>query len=147
MADGTADMVISKEGEHAMKQLIVLTMLILSYILVGSAQPAQESIPMPNSSAHAIIAKYDDMKWERMVPELKERSPEISILHVNPATNSTQLMIRVPQNIHVPKHWHTANETHTIVRGKFIIECDGKRSELDQGSFNYMPSKMAHELL
>ena len=53
-------------------------------------------------------------------------------------------MIRVPKDSHVPMHWHTANETHTIVKGTFIVECDGKRAVLDQGSFNYMPATMRH---
>jgi mannose-6-phosphate isomerase-like protein (cupin superfamily) len=54
-------------------------------------------------------------------------------------------MIRVPKNVHVPRHWHTANETHTIISGTFIIECEGQRAELGPGSFNYVPSKMVHE--
>jgi mannose-6-phosphate isomerase-like protein (cupin superfamily) len=54
-------------------------------------------------------------------------------------------MIRVPPRFHVPLHWHTANETHTIVSGTFVIECDGKREVLTIGSFSYVPGKMAHE--
>jgi mannose-6-phosphate isomerase-like protein (cupin superfamily) len=45
----------------------------------------------------------------------------------------------------VRKHWHSANETHTIIKGTAAFECDGKRLELGPGSFNYMPSKMVHE--
>ena len=88
---------------------------------------------------------FKDLKWQRIVPELGERSPEIVILRVDPNTQATQLMIRVPKNTHVPKHWHTANETHTIMSGTFIIECEEKRVELGPDSFNYVPSKMAHE--
>jgi anti-sigma factor ChrR (cupin superfamily) len=55
-------------------------------------------------------------------------------------------MIRSPKNYHVPRHWHTANETHTVISGTFIMEQDGgKREELGPGSFNYMPSKMVHQ--
>ena len=55
-------------------------------------------------------------------------------------------MIRSPKNYHAPKHWHTANETHTVISGTFIMrDEDGKRAELGPGSFNYMPSKMVHE--
>jgi quercetin dioxygenase-like cupin family protein len=80
-----------------------------------------------------------------MVPELVERSPEITILRVDPKTKATHLMIRVPADLHIPKHWHTANETHTVIKGRLILECEGKRQTLGQGSWNYMPSKMAHE--
>ena len=50
-----------------------------------------------------------------------------------------------PKGIHIRKHWHSANETHTIIKGIAKFECDGKRSELGPGSFNYMPAKMVHE--
>ena len=54
-------------------------------------------------------------------------------------------MIRTPKAIHVRKHWHSANETHTILQGTAILACDGKRTELGPGSFNYMPARMGHE--
>jgi quercetin dioxygenase-like cupin family protein len=97
------------------------------------------------STDHVTNVRFEDLKWEKIVPELGEKSSEIAILRVDPKTNATHLMIRVPKNFHVPKHWHTANETHTIVKGTFIIEGEGKRQTLGQGSWNYVPSKMAHE--
>ena len=54
-------------------------------------------------------------------------------------------MIRVPKDSHVPLHWHSANEMHTIVSGVFVMECEGLRQALPAGSFNYIPSKMKHE--
>ena len=125
---------------------LVLALVVLvvpvgrTMVLAAQTQPAvRETAP------HAINIKSADMKWERMFPELGERSAEISILHVDPKTQATQLMIRVPANFHAPKHWHTANETHTVMSGTFIIECEGKREVLAAGSFNYVPSKMIHE--
>lgn len=92
-----------------------------------------------------MFVKFKDVKWEKAIPELGNNSPEIAILRVDPKTQATQLMIRVPKNFHVPRHWHTANETHTIINGTFIMECEGKRAELGPGSFNYIPSKMVHQ--
>jgi mannose-6-phosphate isomerase-like protein (cupin superfamily) len=94
---------------------------------------------------HAVNARYENLKWERIVPELGEKSSEITILRVHPETKATHLMIRVPPNTHIPMHWHTANETHTIVKGTFIMECEGKREVLGPGSWNYIPSKMHHQ--
>src|SRR2546427_2128461 len=88
-----------------------------------------------------IFAGYGDLTWNRIVPDLGTRSPEIAILRVDPTTQATQLMIRTPAAIHVRKHWHSANETHTIIRGSAILECDGHRAELGPGSFNFMPAK------
>jgi mannose-6-phosphate isomerase-like protein (cupin superfamily) len=54
-------------------------------------------------------------------------------------------MIRAPKALHVRKHWHSANETHTMISGTAAFACEGKRVEQDPGSFNYMPAKMVHD--
>jgi len=112
--------------------------------MVGIA-PGTDQTPASEKGAHAMNIPFNDFKWEKIVPELGDRSPEIAILHVDPKTQATELMIRVPKNTHIPKHWHTANETHTVVSGTFIVECEGQRVELDAGSFNYIPGKLPHE--
>lgn len=112
-----------------------------SRAVVANSQPSQQP-PQPD---HHLNVKFQDLKWDRIVPELGERSSEITILRVDPVTQATQLMIRVPKNTHVPKHWHSANETHTVLSGTFVIECEGQRVELGSGSFNYVPKKMVHE--
>lgn len=108
---------------------------------------AQTGVPPVEAKSmdHPMNVRFQDLKWEKIVPELGDKSSDIAILRVDPKTKATHLMIRVPKNFHVPKHWHTANETHTVVKGAFIMECEGKRETLEQGSWNYLPSKMAHE--
>ena len=119
---------------------------ILVCFTVGTTV-AQTNAPQTaaESADHAKNIRFQDLKWEKMQPELGDRSSEITILRVDSKTKATHLMIRVPKNFHVPKHWHTANETHTVVKGTFIIEHEGKRAILGQGSWNFVPSKMAHE--
>jgi quercetin dioxygenase-like cupin family protein len=103
-------------------------------------------IPSTSSRIVRATVKFQDIKWERITPELGEASSEIAILHVDPKTQATQLMIRVPKNSHVERHWHNANETHTIISGAFILQPDnGDREELGPGSFNYIPRKMVHQ--
>jgi quercetin dioxygenase-like cupin family protein len=80
-----------------------------------------------------------------MVPELGNDSPQISILRVDPKTNATQLLIRTPKKMHVPMHWHSANETHTMIQGTAVFEHEGKREQLGPGGFNYIPAKMPHQ--
>src|SRR4051794_15722702 len=116
-------------------------------MLTASQGAAQVSAQQPRASHdQAIYLKFPDITWDKIVPELGDRSPEIAILHVDPGTQATKLMIRVPKNFHVRKHWHTANETHTVVSGTFIMQHEGgQRHELGSGSFNYVPSKAVHE--
>ena len=125
-----------------MKVLVALLLM-----LTASQGAAQVSTQQPGASHDpAIYLKFQDITWDKIVPELGDRSPEIAILHVDPNTQATKLMIRVPKDFHVPKHWHTANETHTIVSGTFIMQHEGgQREELGPGSFNHVPSKAVHQ--
>ena len=93
----------------------------------------------------ALFRNYQDLKWDRILPDLGEKSPEISILGIDARTQATKLMIRAPKGIHVRKHWHSANETHTVILGTFVFACEGKRIEQGPGSFNFMPARMVHE--
>ena len=94
-----------------------------------------------------MFKNFNDLKWEKTNPELGDNSQEIAILHVNPITKATELFIRAPKNYHVGRHWHTSNETITVIRGTFIVGHDGseERMELTPGNYAYMPAKMIHD--
>jgi quercetin dioxygenase-like cupin family protein len=115
-----------------------------------SSEPVRQEAPAVSvsqgeASAQAMSASYEGLQWQTMVPELGNESPQISILREDPRTHATQLLIRVPKQLHVPMHWHSANETHTVIRGNWAFEHDGKRDELGPGGFNYIPAKMPHQ--
>jgi mannose-6-phosphate isomerase-like protein (cupin superfamily) len=102
-------------------------------------------IPGEANAQEPIFKKLSDLKWDKILPDLGESSPEICILRVDPKTQATSLLIRTPKAIHVRKHWHNANETHTMIQGTATLACDGKRAEIGPGGFNFMPAKMVHE--
>ena len=120
---------------------------MLLMIAVSPAVAQTTTLPSHDASAHDVYLNTKDLKWDRLVPELGAGSPEITILHKDPKSGATQLMIRSPANYHAPRHWHTANETHTVIYGTWIMKHDGgeKEKELGPGGYNYMPSKMVHE--
>ena len=103
--------------------------------------------PPSDPSVPAMFQKFQDLKWEKINPELGSKSAEIAVLHVNPTTQATEMLIRTPNDTHVPKHWHSANETITVIHGTFIVahEGHGERVTLEGGSFAYMPARMIHE--
>jgi mannose-6-phosphate isomerase-like protein (cupin superfamily) len=125
-----------------MSTRVLYLIACLVCVLAASAFP---QTAQPQASGGSLNIKFGDVKWQKMFPQWTQDSPEIAILHVDPKTQATQLLIRAPKNFHVTRHWHTANETHTVISGTFIVECDGKREELGPGSFNYMPGKMIHQ--
>ena len=97
----------------------------------------------PDAMAKFVYA--DDIKWKR--EPLGDSFVEISILYTNPTTQATYLVIRNPPNQHVPRHWHSSNESITVIKGTFEMAHDGTddKTVLTPGSFAYMPAKMSHE--
>jgi mannose-6-phosphate isomerase-like protein (cupin superfamily) len=112
---------------------------------IGTSDSSSESPVLGVSTNGLQFKNLRDLKWDKIVPDLGEDSPDICILHIDPKTQATQLLIRTPRAIHVRKHWHTANETHTVIKGTATFGCDGKKVELSEGGFNFMPAKMVHE--
>jgi mannose-6-phosphate isomerase-like protein (cupin superfamily) len=131
--------------------------VVVAVGMVGLALPAPGAEPSATvaatvasspgvaSAEEPIFKKLADLKWDKILPDLGESSPEICILRVDPKTQATQLLIRTPKAIHVRKHWHTANESHTIIQGTATLACEGKKAEIGPGGYNYMPAKMVHE--
>ena len=111
--------------------------LMLSAVLWSAGTFAQSA---SNSMATAI--KTDSMKWESLGDGF-----EISILYTNPTTQATYLEIRGPGNQHIARHWHSSNETITVLKGTFTVAHDGSEDKtvLAPGGFVYMPAKMIHE--
>ena len=42
----------------------------------------------PKSTNHSMNVRYEDLKWEKIVPELGDKSSEITILRVDPETKA-----------------------------------------------------------
>lgn len=130
-----------------MRQIISTVSLLILLVLPtpSSAQhhPAvSDRAAAPSPATHA---SYEDLPWQAILPELGNDSPHIAILRVDPTTQATQLLIRIPKRIHVPMHWHSANETHTVIKGTWVFEHDGQPHELGPGGFNYLPARTHHQ--
>ncbi|MCI0638952.1 MAG: AraC family ligand binding domain-containing protein [Gemmataceae bacterium] len=128
-----------------MKTVLYVTMAVLVGVAVSGRGQEQKEPVHGAKTDMPVFKNYQDLKWDKIIPDLGESSPEISILHVDPKTKATKLLIRTPKAIHIRKHWHSANETHTMIVGTAVFACDGKRIEQGPGSFNYLPAKMVHE--
>ena len=115
------------------------TIIALAVSVVALPALAQSTNPEP------VFKNFNDLKWEKTNPELGDNSQEVAILHVNPITKATELIIRAPKNYHVGKHWHSSNET--VIRGTFVVGHDGSeaKTDLTPGSYAYMPAKMIHD--
>jgi anti-sigma factor ChrR (cupin superfamily) len=89
--------------------------------------------------------QLEEMQWRKMIPEMGKNSPKLAVPRHVQRTGATTLLIWTPPGFHVPRHWHTGNEKHVVVRGTFIMGCEGQRVVMKPGTFNYMPARMVHE--
>jgi quercetin dioxygenase-like cupin family protein len=133
------------------------------FVLLRMSSPAQTSKPpaaeppeaslkvapsakaASNAETEPVTVNQADVEWQTMVPQMGKSSPVRTVLHEHPVNHSVQFLIRMPPNFHVPAHFHSANETHTVIEGTFIIAVKGKRVALSPGGFNYTPAQMMHE--
>jgi hypothetical protein len=102
-----------------MRMYRVQTALPLAATILGLSvinSPVQ-TITSTNSE-QPLFQDLSQAQWKKMLPDLGDASPEIAILHVDPKTEATQLLIRTPKALHVRQHWHSANETHTMISGQ-----------------------------
>jgi quercetin dioxygenase-like cupin family protein len=118
--------------------------MLMSMVLAVHGASAKQATTLAKPG-EAMAATYENLEWQTIVPELGTDSPQISVLRVDAKTKATQLLIRVPKRVHVPMHWHSANETHTVIRGQWTFEHEGAREELGPGGFNYIPARMQHQ--
>jgi hypothetical protein len=121
---------------------VVVKRLIGAMVIATVIWPAfAQNAPSPDAD-HAVFMKPQDINWKEV-----EGGTKVAILHIDPKTQATELMIWNPKNTHVPRHWHTANEKISMISGIFVIKHDGGEDpvELNPGSFAYMPAKMVHE--
>jgi hypothetical protein len=75
----------------------------IGVLLIALTAPVLAQTPNDPADRH-INVRFEDIGWLKIIPDLGDNSPEIGILHVEPKTQATKLMIRVPKNFHVKRH-------------------------------------------
>jgi len=97
------------------KSLFIAIAMILGLAVAGrSDEPAQHAGAQSADMPQAVFQNYDELKWNKIIPDLAtalQRSPSCTSI-LKPMH---QAPIRSPKALHVRKHWHSANETHTII--------------------------------
>lgn len=109
-------------------------------IIVPHAQPPGTP---PEEAARFLLP--EQIQWKPLVPSMGENSPRLSVIHHVPQTGATTMLIWTPPGFHVPRHWHSGTEKHMVVKGVFIIECEGQRVTMTPGTFNLLPARTIHQ--
>ena len=121
--------------------------VVVSMVSLGAPAwaPAQQRVGEAAPAPTPIFVPYRDMKWQPLQPELGTQGAQIAIVRVDPKTQATQLMLRLPPRFHVRAHYHSANESHMVIQGSFLMGHGDKVEELGPGGYNLMPARMIHE--
>jgi hypothetical protein len=68
-------------------KIITITLAVSALALPALAQA---------SHFEPAFKDFNDLKWDRTNPELGDASQQVAILHVNPTTKATELIICAP---------------------------------------------------
>lgn len=126
-----------------------MKMALLALVLAAPLAPIapQESPKQdPPAAPKEIVVKAANVKWtdHQGVPGAK-----VAVASGDPAKGPAVVLIKFPKGTNVPAHWHTANETVTVVSGSgtFGSGCtvdEAKGTELSSGSYIVIPGKLPH---
>jgi mannose-6-phosphate isomerase-like protein (cupin superfamily) len=98
---------------------------------------------VPDEPAAFVLP--DQMPWRKIIPAMGEHSPKLAVVRHDIRSGATAMLIWTPPNFHVPRHWHSGSEKHMVVRGTFIMECEGKKVVMTPGTFNFLPARIIHQ--
>jgi ketosteroid isomerase-like protein/predicted ester cyclase/quercetin dioxygenase-like cupin family protein len=119
------------------------------FLEIHSPRPAEDGLESEAEAQDRDVRKpfylHDsDLEWKRH--EINDGWVEIAFLYTDLDTQAQKLLIRHSLGAHVPKHWHSANETHVCVSGSLTLEDEmGGRATLRPGEFAYTPAEVVHE--
>jgi hypothetical protein len=78
--------------------------MVIATLVCPMAVAQSPPAPAPDA-ANPVFTQPQDLKW-RVYPG----GTKAAILHIDPTTRTTELMIWNPPNTHVPRHWHSATK-------------------------------------
>jgi len=129
----------------AVNFVLIALVTIRTLDIHATAQSDKVAHPSAEAGKQVKTINPAQLDWVVMVPALGKQSPVRALLHEDPVNHSSQFLIRMPPNFHVPAHFHGVNETHTVIEGTFIIQANNDRIALKPGGFNYTPAQIVHE--
>ena len=104
--------------------------------------------PVFAQSTH-IIVPADKVQWGPAPPFLPAGA-QIAVLQGNPSEKgAVTLRLRLPANYNIPAHWHSMDETVTVLSGAFHVgmgdKLDRQTSQtLEPGGFVSLSATMRH---
>jgi len=123
---------------------------LLALILTGSlATTTLQDKPKPEAPVapkETVVVSAANVKW---VPHPSVEGAKMAVQSGDPAKGACVVLMKFPKGMTVPAHFHTANETVTLVSGVAQFGTGetvdaAKATELMPGSYITIPGKNPH---
>lgn len=122
----------------------ILTAVIILLLLVGIFFPAPSALSAENSKT--TITDLSSLTWKPL--EGIPKGVEVAVLSGNPATGSSEVVLRLPPGYLFPHHSHTSPEILFWSKGEFTyIADDGTKQNLGSDSYLNLPSGTKHSVV
>lgn len=90
-----------------------------------------------NAAAPAVkTASEIDWKASGSLPP----GAEYHLIYEDPKTHAVQTMVRFPKGYALPPHSHSTDETILVLKGKLVLDFDGKSQTLTAGGYATFPA-------
>ncbi len=128
------------------RSILLLTTILFA---VGSfAQEAQGQVS--GSSPHSFISA-SELEWNPFEPEGFPLGARIAVVHGDPGREGEPYTVRVsiPGDYEIPPHWHSGDETLTVLSGTFLLAMGERRDEARLDAFRagdvlFIPAEHPH---
>lgn len=119
-------------------------------LATGAAAPAlvqDASKPSaPQAARESVLVKAGAVKW---ADHLFVKGAKMCVASGDPAKSGAVVLMKFPKGMTIPAHWHTSDETVTVVSGSAIFGSGetvdaAAGTELGAGSYLVIPGKNPH---
>ncbi len=117
-----------------------------SSIALLAAAVAVSTRGLQDSPQETVVVSAADVKWGDH-PFVK--GGQMCVQHGDPAKGPSVLLMKFPKGMTIPAHWHTSDETVTVVAGNAVFGSGetvevSKGTELGAGSYIIIPGTKPH---
>ena len=93
---------------------------------------------LAQSAAVAVVKPAAQIDWKASgsLPP----GAEYHLVYEDPKTHAVQTLVRFPKGYGLPAHSHSADETILVLKGKLVIELNGKSETLTAGGYAVLPA-------
>jgi quercetin dioxygenase-like cupin family protein len=101
-----------------------------------------------NATAQPAFGRSADdpgLQWGGC-PEFMPEGCQLAVLNGDPAQANADVLLRVPPQSHIARHWHSSNERMVLVAGEMEVSYDHQAPITARpGDYMFGPARLPHD--